>query len=91
MRYVYVVQKLRELEGGNYCNFYNKGQPITQPIFDLHQHNVPQKNKFLMQIYHWREKNISLLQKNEKNWIFNIALFHIGVLCTKILNANSDI
>ena len=52
MHYVYVAQKLRELEGGNYCNFYNKGQPITQPIFDLHQHNVPQKNKFLMQIYH---------------------------------------
>ena len=52
VHYVYVAQKLRELEGSNYCNFFNKGQPITQPIFDLHQCSVPQKNKFLMQIYH---------------------------------------
>ena len=52
MHYVYVAQKLRESKDGNYCNFYNKGQPITQPIFDLHQHNVPQTNKFLMQNYY---------------------------------------
>ena len=82
---------MRKWEGGVFGkNCYNWHPPIFL-VFELHKHNVPQKDKFFMNNSGLGDGTYFSSKKMQKNQIFLMALFHIGVLYTKILNANSDI
>ena len=58
-------------------------------IFELHQHDVPQKNTFFRENSDSEEKSIFLDEKSEKIQIFLLAPFHIGELYTKTLTEAS--
>ena len=61
------------------------------PFFELQQHNVPQKITFFMKIYDFENENLDLSRKIEKSQFPYFELSHIGVLCSKTLNANGHI
>ena len=57
--------------------------PPIYSLFDLHNHNVPQKIIFFMRIYGFENKNIVWSEKLEKSQFSCFDISHIGVLCTK--------
>ena len=46
--HVNLAQKSRQWKGGQICKICNICLPPILSIFELHQQNVPQKNRFLM-------------------------------------------
>ena len=58
-------------------------------IFELYQHDVPQKNTFFIENSDSEEKSILFNGKLEKIQIFLLAPFRIVVLCTKTLTEAS--
>ena len=60
-------------------------------IFELQQHNVPQKITFFMKIYDIENENIVQSEKLEKSQFYCFHPSHIGVLCSKTLIAFCNI
>ena len=46
--YVGVAQKMRKWEGGPNGHFCKISLSTNDLLFELHQHDIPQKNTFLM-------------------------------------------
>ena len=58
-------------------------------FFELQQHNVPQKITFFMKIYDY--ENIFQSEKLLKSQFYRFHPCHIGMLWSKILDANGHI
>ena len=56
-------------------------------IFELHQHDVPQKNTFFIENSDSEEKSIVFNEKLEKIQIFLVAPFHIVRYIVKLQTA----
>ena len=69
----------------------NNWSPPLPSFFELHEQNESQKDTFLMHNSDSLKVFIVLPWKNWKIGIFQIDVFYTGALCTKTLNANSDI
>ena len=48
--YVGVAHKMSKWEGGQNGHFCKISPPTNDLLFELHQHDIPQKNTFLMVI-----------------------------------------
>ena len=60
-------------------------------FFELQQHIIPKKITFFMKIYDYENENAVQIEKLEKNQFYCFHPCHIGVLCSKTLNANGHI
>jgi hypothetical protein len=56
---------------------------LTLLFFELHQHNIPQKNTFFIYNCCLQNRNVVKSEKFEESQFF--PLCHVGALCTKTL------
>ena len=82
---------MKEWWGCLFSKNCNNWSPPLPSFFELHEQNVSQKNTFFMHNSDFLIAYLVLLWKNWKNGIFLIDVFYTGALCTKTLDANSDI
>ncbi len=91
VHYVVVAQKISPLEGAQYEKNHHTSAPPIHTFFELHQHNVPQKNVFFMKVYDYENKDTVQSEKNQKIQFYCSHPCHVGVLCSKILIAFCNI
>ena len=60
VHHVDVAQKLRKLKGGSYAAIVAYERPSQFQIFELYQHDVPQKSTFFIENSDSEEKSVVL-------------------------------
>ena len=76
------------MEGALYGKNHHISAPPIHKLFDLQQHNVPQKITFSMKIYDYENENTVQIEKLEKSQFYCFHPCHVGVLCSKTLALN---
>ena len=71
----------------NNAHLYHISPPPICFSFELQLCNIPQKNPFDMNILDLEKKKFLEVKNLKKRKIYCFELYHIGALCTKILNS----
>ena len=83
-----VALKVSPLEGAKHVKIHHSSAPPIHTFYKLHQHNVSQKITFFIEIYDCENENTVQSEKLEKSQFYCLHPRHIGLLCSKTLDAN---